>query len=230
MQSSDSELTTLDILNIFKQTLARCGGETDGVILDDHRLFARSVLPCIEQVRPGDGLKGGVAIKANDEGVCVYPYVFRLVCKNGAIMAHAIEGRQIQHIQCWDPQLATISIREGIEACCTPEVFADNVSRIRSGCGTDIDMVLNLAPLLARYGADNKIFAQVLDRFFRDGDRSRYGLANAVTATAREVREPELKWNLEELGGGVMIGAISTPPRNGRRAERAGRELVTTAG
>jgi hypothetical protein len=43
----------------------------------------------------------------------------------------------------------------------------------------------------------------VLRRYFNDGDRTVYGLMNAVTAVARETPDPELKWRLEEFGGGV---------------------------
>jgi hypothetical protein len=48
----------------------------------------------------------------------------------------------------------------------------------------------------------------VLSRFGNEGDRSRFGLAQAITAVARDVQDPELKWDLEKLGGAVALGTL----------------------
>jgi hypothetical protein len=62
-----------------------------------------------------------------------------------------------------------------------------------------------------------------MDQLIRTGDTTLFGLANAVTATARETRDPELKWDLEEFGGGIAIGApqISPPHVSQAAARRA---------
>jgi hypothetical protein len=36
---------------------------------------------------------------------------------------------------------------------------------------------------------------------------------NAVTSVARDTRDPELRWRLEELGGGVPIAVRPRSPR-----------------
>jgi hypothetical protein len=48
----------------------------------------------------------------------------------------------------------------------------------------------------------------VLSQYRKEGDRSRFGLAQAITAVARDVRDPELKWDLEKLGGAVALGTL----------------------
>ena len=48
----------------------------------------------------------------------------------------------------------------------------------------------------------------VLSRYGKEGDRSRFGLAQAITAVARDVQDPELKWDLEKLGGAVALGTL----------------------
>ncbi len=39
--------------------------------------------------------------------------------------------------------------------------------------------------------------------FLESEDHSAFDLMNAVTAVARDQRDPEVRWRLEELGGGV---------------------------
>ena len=54
---------------------------------------------------------------------------------------------------------------------------------------------------------------------FRDGkDRTRYGLMNAVTATARRTSDPELRWRMEELGGAVAALTPDPVRPHGTRA------------
>jgi hypothetical protein len=48
----------------------------------------------------------------------------------------------------------------------------------------------------------------VLSQYRKEGDRSRFGLAQAITAVARDVQDPELKWDLEKLGGAVALGTL----------------------
>ena len=61
---------------------------------DGERLFVRSVVPQRRgRSGPTTGLQGGVALRASGGDVWVHPYVFRLVCTNGAIMAHADRRR-----------------------------------------------------------------------------------------------------------------------------------------
>jgi hypothetical protein len=46
---------------------------------------------------------------------------------------------------------------------------------------------------------------------------------NAITTTARETRDPETKWRLEELGGAVAAGIEpeTTPTLSARRRARS---------
>ena len=41
---------------------------------------------------------------------------------------------------------------------------------------------------------------------------------NAVTSVARDTRDPETRWRLEELGGGIAILAARGPGRSPDRA------------
>jgi hypothetical protein len=60
---------------------------------------------------------------------------------------------------------------------------------------------------------DPGVMRQILGRFFDDADQTRFALMNAVTAVARDTRDPEQRWNLEELGGGIPVIASGPLPQ-----------------
>lgn len=222
--STRSNLTTARVLTVFAEEVAARGGRITDTFHDGQRLFTRSVLPDVEEVRSGDRVQGGVALKATAEGVWLYPYLFRLVCRNGAIIAETIESRSLGNLHQQEPDSAVQSIRESIEACCAPAVFRDTVRKMRTACEVQVDLALNLLPLFSRLStirSNAGLASQILDRFFQEGDQSQFGLANAITAIARDTRDPDLRWNLEEFGGGVAVGTGPRHPVNRGRTARA---------
>jgi hypothetical protein len=207
MQFSSS-LTTADVLAVFAEEIQTRQGQVTDTFHDGQRLFTRSVLPCVEHVRPGDRVQGGVALKATEGEVWLFPYFFRVVCTNGAIMAQTIDSRSVVDLHLREPDEVRRSIRESIGSCCAEEVFTDIVRRMRNACETQADLAISLLPQIARLSPsmNTKLLTDIMERFFREGDESRFGLANAVTALARDTQDPDLRWNLEEFGGGIAIG------------------------
>ena len=210
---ADSNLTSAQILTAFGEEIAARGGSITETFQDHQRLFTRSILPHVEDVRPRDRVQGGVALKATAEEVSLYPYVFRLVCRNGAIIAQTLESRSLGNLNQEEPETAIQSLRESIDACCEQEVFQKTVRKMRTACDAQVDIALNLMPLLSRLstGTGAALLSQILQRFFGERDQSQFGLANAITSVARDTRDPDLKWTLEEFGGAVAMGA--TPLR-----------------
>jgi hypothetical protein len=224
-----STLTTARVLDVFTEEVAVRGGRITDTFHDGQRLFTRSVLADVEEVRRGDRVQGGVALKATEHAVWLYPYLFRQVCRNGAIIAEALAARPLEDLHEREPETALQCVREGIAACCAPEVFQDTVRKMRTACEIQVDLALNLLPLLSRLStsANAGLLSQIMDRFFREGDQSQFGLANAVTAVARDTHDPDLRWNLEEFGGGVAVGTAPRQPAGRGRAAvgRSGRAV-----
>jgi hypothetical protein len=229
---------TTEIQNAFAQELAVVGGSLSDTFDDGERLFARSILPGTKEVRSGDRLQAGVAVRATDQDLCVHPYVYRLVCRNGAIRAQAIQSWRIERddISAAPDRSAhdvLFLLRDAVQHCCADEAFVDATDAMRSAMLREADMALMLLPMLARLPGDaaQRMLQQIMGNFGREGDRSQFGLMNAVTATARDTRDPEMRWRLEELGG--AIPALRLPSRrpggtsvDNRRAAAA--ELVAS--
>ncbi|HEY7329135.1 MAG TPA: hypothetical protein VH592_15945 [Gemmataceae bacterium] len=198
-------LTIADIKAIFAEEIATLGGTVSDTFEDEIRLIARSILPPLQEVRKADQVQGGVALRANEESVWVHPYVFRLVCKNGAIIAHAFQTRQLEAHEFVTPEEAVSAIRNTIQDCGSSEAFSAAAEEIRSAGRTEADAALSLLPLLSRFpsGVGSGVVVAIMERFLQDRDQSRFALMNAVTSVARDTPDPELRWRLEELGGSI---------------------------
>ena len=221
--SSPRELAppTREIRNAFEEEVAALGGELRDAFDDGTRLFLRAVLPSAADVRPGDTVRGGVALRTAGPDVLVHPYTFRQVCTNGAIRAHATGTLRIERVGPTFPGLAVVeaaaalaAVHDAIRMCASSDEFLLGIHEMRSAAEVDADHVLTLLPLLTQLGQvhGGLVLQQISERFRSrpDPDRSAYGLMNAVTSVARDTTDPELRWRLEELGGGVPV---RRPPR-----------------
>jgi hypothetical protein len=197
--------TTRELLDVLSSEVARCGGSVSNTFDNGTCLYARAVLPATREVARGDRLQGGVSLRANPEGVCVHPYVFRQVCSNGAIFAQVVGTRVILRDECAFDVPAQVA--EAVGECCRDEAFAEAATHMHSAMSVRANAMLNLAPFLSRLPKEHvqRFLRDVMAEFREGKDRSRYGLMNAVTATARETRDPELRWRMEELGGAVAV-------------------------
>jgi hypothetical protein len=219
-------LPTQHISEIFADEVAQLGGRVSDAFDDGARLFTRAILPSVQEVQAGDRVNGGVALMALGEEIRVHPYIFRQVCTNGAIMAQAIETRAIA-MPAWpsDVVSATTDLRLAIRACAAPSAFATGADAMRKAINQDVNLMLNFMPMLARM--PEQMRAQLLQPIlarYRQERPTAFALMNAVTSVARDTRDPETRWRLEELGGGIAILAARGP---GRSPDRAAAAAVT---
>jgi hypothetical protein len=212
-----------DIQSVVEEEITSAGGEVLDCLADSRRLFLRSVLPFADEVRPRDRVQGGVAVMAGNLDICVHPYTYREVCRNGAIMAHTIETHRIKRVESDAPaevvEEVLSEVREVVRQCSAPEVFSEIADRLRSAAQTQADLAIHLIPLLSRLPQRHSVelISRVVDHFASEGDDSVFGLANAVTRIARDEPDPKVRWDLEELGGSVP-SLLRPVPRPGDAA------------
>jgi hypothetical protein len=207
--------TTQQIKECFVQDLDQVGGTIIDNYDDGQRLILRSVLPLRCEVRPGDQLQAGIALKAGDSEIVVHPYIFRQVCRNGAIIAQAVETRRLERFKApagEEEVAATLAeLHEALVSCSTEEAFVTATDPIRAATMREADLTVMTIAFLAHYPPHTRkyVIDQITGRYSTDGDRSQFGLMNAVTSLARDTPDPQLRWRLEELGG--AIGAMLLP-------------------
>jgi hypothetical protein len=224
--SFSNGLTTADVLDAFSEQLQSQSGTVADSYNDGSRLFARGILPRGDVAQPGDKLQAGVAIRAGLNEVCLHPYVYRLVCQNGAIMAQAIQSRVIGNFYELPSYQAIEILREAVDICCDATAFDTAVSDIRTTLDRQADSFINLLPMLSRMSSvmQGEFLHQIMQRYFEEGDRTQFGLMNAVTSVARDTADPEARWNLELLGGGIPVLAAPSGPRPHLSARRRARK------
>ncbi len=200
---------TQDICATVVEELAFLGGTVKDEFDDGRRLILRAILPMSDEVRPKDVVEGGIAVRAVGKEIEISPYLFRQVCRNGAIMPQVVETRCIRRVARGAPSEAVEAVkdqlREAVRACAAAEVFAHAIRQFRSATTREVagDVFKLLMLLSRRRTIPADLQEQIVRRFSRAGDRSDFGLMNAVTSVARDQRNPEVRWRLEELGGAV---------------------------
>ena len=204
--------TTGDIRAVFVEEIASLGGTVPDVYDDEERLFARAVLPVDADILPGDRVRGGVAVRVTGPELLVHPYTFRQVCSNGAIAAQAIDTRRLERMEStgvlvptYEASVTLTDFRLAVQACAAREAFTTVTNEMRSATQIEADMALHLMPILARMPGNMAAewVPQIFHRFTVATDRSVFGLMNAVTSVARDTRDPEARWRLEDLGGSI---------------------------
>ena len=216
---------TQDIDATVVEELAFLGGTVSDRFDDGGRLFLRALLPMSDEVRPKDIVEGGIAVRTVGQEIEVCPYLFRQVCQNGAIMPQVAETRRIERVDfaASSDAIETVNehLREAMRACAAGEVFAYAARQVRSATTTevasDVSTLLLFSSLWRAIPAD--LQDDVMETFLEDGDRSAFGLMNAVTSVARDQDDPEVRWQLEELGGGVPAMKFPHVRPDGSEAE-----------
>ncbi len=224
-------LSTQEIHTLFIEEISDAGGVGSDTFDDGNCLFARSILPWVADVRPRDEMKGGVALRAAEGEIAIHPYLFRTVCRNGAILAHAIQARQVENYDFRLREEVTQELREAVRTCCQEEVFTGAAQEVRLTVHREVDRALALMSFLSRLPSalQAEIVRQIVSRFSEDHERSQFALANAVTSLARDTRDPELRWRLEEFGGGLLTARTPSPSFDPSQA-RVVRELAKQFG
>jgi hypothetical protein len=221
--------TSQDLLDAFSEEIATAGGTVSGALDDGQRLIARAVLPVSSEIRVGDQVNAGVAIRAMANEIVVHPYTLRQVCTNGAIVVQALESQRFERVHAettwslsYEASMVLTQVRDAVRSCATPEAFATIVGDMRLATSTDGEMAIHLL-VQSKYFADDAAriasYLEIIDRYRAGDDRSAFGLMNAVTSLARDSRDPESRWSLEQLGGSI-------PALVRRRTGNPAREVI----
>jgi hypothetical protein len=176
--------------------------------------MARATLPQFQDVARGDTVQGGVALLANSREVAVHPYIFRLICKNGAVMPQFLQSHRIVCSEYGNQFETCESIRQAVQECCEPDVFVGNARHMELSRHSGAELLVQMLPLLTQMSREYglQLVSLISRRFLSLGDTSRFGLMNAVTSQARDTRNQMLRWRLEELGGGLALGILPRLP------------------
>lgn len=211
LSSRYRRLDSHDLLDTVLPTLIDHGFEIISSELTERRLYVKAVTPRVQaDVKPGDTLQAGIIISSSDVGagsVRVEPLLYRLVCTNGLITNAAIRKFHIGRDQSeghvrellTDETLRITDeafwaqVRDVVVGSLREDVFQKQVDLLRVAANEpiknfDIPRVVELSmKAIGITGEKTKqsIIAQLANGADGAG-LNKWGLINAVTASARE--------------------------------------------
>jgi hypothetical protein len=104
-------------------------------------------------------------------------------------------------------------LRAAVRCSAAPALLEATVGAMRAAANRDANVMLHLMPILSHMspGIRATILRSIVRRFEDGNDGSVFGLVNAVTSVARDTADPETRWRLEELGGGMLARLPERP-------------------
>lgn len=219
-----------DLLNAVLPQLAHLKCRVESCEVTESRLYLKAVIPSIQaEVSVGDVVQSGFVISNSEVGwgaVKIEPFVFRLICKNGAIindMAHRKThvGRKHNHAQVLfdgaeeyykpetreaDDKAFWLKVRDVIAAHVSVETFKTIVERWEAAKKQKItgDPIKVVEVTARTYGLDDMERSNVLVHLINGADLSAYGLMNAITRTASDADTYDRATDLERIGPSIL--------------------------
>jgi Domain of unknown function (DUF932) len=193
----------------------------------DRKLYIKLAFPRLEgEIRTGDIIRSGVTIcnsEIGEGGLNVYPANFRLMCTNGMTRMEQGERLTVRHSGSKNRDIGEILTRE--RANVKVEQFIENftiahdeaafqrtLTQMRNSTERPIEVSAEELMVRARkhFGLTLDEQKQALEHLLIDEDLTAYGLMNAVTRTAQDVKSYDRATELESLGSKVLALPQST--------------------
>lgn len=195
----------------------------------DQRLYIKVVNERItKEVKPGDYVQSGILITNSEVGmgtVTIQPLLYRLVCTNGMIVNDIKSGAtRRRHIGrrniagddftlyaddtlLADNRALMLKIRDTIQHSLDEVHFTNLVDLMHQASETPIttDHIPEMVQLAGSdFGFTKKEGEGILNHLIREGDLSLYGLSNAVTRFAQDVKSYDRSTELESIGYNIL--------------------------
>ena len=229
----------LDNYPLLLSVLGRLGdmGVDQGNILScnvtDKKLYLKIVTPRLEgEVEKGDIAQAGLEVTNSEVGqgsLAVQPLIYRLVCKNGAIMPDTgIRKTHIGGSQAGDEKNGWeiysddtmkkaddaffAQVGDVVEHTLSEEVFNLELDKIRTANSDEIQVEVPKAieHLSTTYRFSEQEEDQILNNFINGENRTRWGMANAVTLTSQsDDVSYERASELERIGGDIIENILN---------------------
>lgn len=205
------------------------GAEVKSCEVTDDRMYLKVVNPRLTtEVKKGDVVQSGILISNSEVGlgcVVVAPLIYRLVCTNGMIAQDTSANRyRKQHvgrvneidaeytvlrdetIEAEDKALM-MRLQDAVSTAMNEAVFSGVVEKMRQAGDAKIEAatVPKVVELISKeVGIQQYEQESVLGHLIEGGDLSLYGLGNAVTRFAQDVKSYDRSTELEGIGYKVM--------------------------
>lgn len=190
------------------------------------RLYIKAVTPRIEgELSPGDVVNAGIVITNSEVGMGAFrvePMIYRLVCKNGLIVAdHSMQkyhtGKTISAEEqvmmlysdetlAADDRAFWLKARDVVKGSLAADTFKNILDVMREAKTHKItgDINKSVLELSNRTSLTLNESSGVLRYLIEGCDLSQLGMANAVTRFSQDVKDYDRATDLERIGGKII--------------------------
>lgn len=205
------------------------GAEVKSCEVTENRMYLKVVSPKLSaEVKVGDVVQAGLLISNSEIGcgsVMVAPLIYRLVCTNGMIAHDSDLNRYRKHhvgrvneidaeytvlrdetVEAEDKALM-MRLQDAVSSAISDAVFSEVVGKMREAVTTKIEAksIPRVVELVSKeVGIQQGEQESILGHLIEGGDLSLYGLGNAVTRAAQDVKSYDRSTELESIGYKVM--------------------------
>ncbi|MFH1547032.1 MAG: DUF932 domain-containing protein, partial [bacterium] len=211
-----------DLLFQALETFKDVGAEIHRADLSETNMYVKAVVPhTIDEIKAGDTVIPGVVMRNSEVGDGAFrvdPFMLRLICTNGMIGESAIKkihlGAQKESgVIDWSQetrsaldQATWLQVRDTIKSTFNPATFAKWVDQVRRGTEVPIeDPTLTIDNIVTKFNMNQDLKKDLINHFMTGADPTQWGLANAVTATAKYVQNIDVQVELETIGGKIAV-------------------------
>ena len=205
------------------------GAQVMSCEITERRMYIKVVNPRIQtEVRVGDVVQSGIIISNSEVGlgsVSVSPLIYRLACTNGMVAQdNGVRKYHIGKINSADFDMSIfrdetieaddraflLKVRDAVTAAADQTIFERIVGQMREATEAKIPAIT--APKVveltsSRFGISINENEGVLGHLIDGGDLSLYGMANAVTRYAQDVKSYDRSTELEATGYKILTMA-----------------------
>jgi hypothetical protein len=193
--------------------------------LTDQRLYLQVVFNRIEgEVTKGDVVKLAVTLVNSEIGLSyaeILSSVWRLVCENGLVSESVFKkrhaGRRVGDLEDdynifrsdtikAELESYRLRIRDLLANAVTEQAFTSQIEKLRRAADDKIEaskVSQVIENVTRRYGIPQAHNEAILGNVIEEGNISRYGIVNGITALAKSL-EPDQAFEAEQTGGKII--------------------------
>jgi len=198
--------------------------EVRALALTELKMYVQIVFPSLKaEVKVGDVVQAGVVLSNSEVGygaVDISTLIWRLVCSNGMIGQSLVsryhvgkritEEMQEMNIFKHDTVVAEIEsfrlrLRDVFQHALTQDVFEKQVARLRIAAEDKIENPVRVVEnVTRRFGFTEREKEGITANMMAEGDVTRWGLANSITALAKGIDNRDRQFTVEQVGDQVI--------------------------
>ena len=232
LSKSYRPLDNADLAKAVLPVVAQTNLKIQSCEVTDDRFYLKATNPAIRaevkgSKQVGDIVEAGIVVSNSEVGmgaVSIQPLVFRLVCKNGAIMNDralrkyhtgkrgSAEITDVSYELLRDETKAKLDeafwmqVQDLVRAAVDGVLFNEQVKIMEKAAGNlitgNVEKVVEMTT--KKYQLQEKEGVSILDYLAKGGDLSQWGLANAVTRASQDIESYDRATDLERMGGKLI--------------------------